>query len=98
MEPKSFGFHKTEGANNHIKQGDAFFFARNPIGVTYNQLPAMLTNTVHKFPSGARSMPYQIDLLMYSGSIRLTAKLVKHTGLQEGFCSTQEISFSDRFC
>jgi hypothetical protein len=73
MKPKSFGFHKTERANNHIKQGDTFFFARNPIGVTYNQLPAMLTNTVHKFQWGARSMPYQIGLLMYRGSIRLIA-------------------------
>ena len=50
MEPKPFGFHKTEGANNHIEQDDAFFFARNPIGVTDNQLPAMLTNTVHIAP------------------------------------------------
>jgi len=50
MEPKPFGFHKTEGANNHVKQSDAFFFARNPIGVTYNQVPAMLTNTVHNSP------------------------------------------------
>ena len=50
MEPKSFRLHKTEGANNHIKQGDTFFFARNPIGVTYDQFPAMLTNTIHKFP------------------------------------------------
>jgi hypothetical protein len=50
MEPQPFGFHKTEGANNHVKQSDAFFFARNPIGVTYNQVPAMLTNTVHNSP------------------------------------------------
>jgi hypothetical protein len=50
IEPEPFGFHKTEGANNHVEQGDAFFFARNPIGVTYNQLPAMLTNTVHIVP------------------------------------------------
>jgi hypothetical protein len=34
MEPKPFGFHKTEGANKHIEQSDDFFFARNPIGVT----------------------------------------------------------------
>jgi hypothetical protein len=50
MEPKSFRLHRTEGADNHIKQGDTLFFARNPIGVTDNQLPAMLTNTVHKSP------------------------------------------------
>jgi hypothetical protein len=71
MEPKPFCLHETEGANNHIKQGDAFFFARNPIGVTYNRLPAMLTNTIHIFPQGARTMPYQIDLLMYRRYVRL---------------------------
>jgi hypothetical protein len=49
MEPKPFCLHKTEGANNHIKQGDAFFFARNPIGVTYNQFRAMLTKKIHIF-------------------------------------------------
>ena len=73
MEPQPFGFHKTEGANNHVKQSDAFFFARNPIGVTYNQLPAMLTNTVHTALKGARNMPYQIDLLMYRRYVRLLA-------------------------
>ena len=46
MEPKSFRLHTTKGANNHIKQGDTVFFARNPIGIACNQLPAMLTNTV----------------------------------------------------
>jgi hypothetical protein len=49
MEPKPFGFHRTEGANNQIEQGDAFFFARNLIGVTYNQLTAMLTDAIHTF-------------------------------------------------
>jgi hypothetical protein len=49
MEPKPFRFHKAEGANNHIEQGDAVVFARNPIGVTYNQLVAMLTNVIHDF-------------------------------------------------
>jgi hypothetical protein len=49
MEPKPFSLHKTEGANNHIKQGDAFFFARNPIGVTDNQFVAMLTSVIHDF-------------------------------------------------
>ena len=34
MKVKPFGLHKTEGANNHVKQADAFFFARNPIGLT----------------------------------------------------------------
>jgi hypothetical protein len=49
MEPKPFRLHKTEGANNHVKQADAFIFARNPIGVTYNQLTAMLTDVIHDF-------------------------------------------------
>ena len=47
MEVKPFRFHKTERANNHIKHGDTLLFACNPIGVTYNRLPAMLTNTIH---------------------------------------------------
>jgi hypothetical protein len=44
---KSLRLHKTERANNHIKQADAFFFARNPIGVTCNQFTAMLTDAIH---------------------------------------------------
>jgi len=47
MEPKPLGFHKTVGANNHIQQSDAFFSARNPIGVSYDQLPTMLTDRIH---------------------------------------------------
>jgi len=39
MQSKSFRLHRTERANDHIKQGNAVFFARNPIGATYNQLP-----------------------------------------------------------
>ena len=46
-EVKPFGFHETEGTNNHIKESDTLIFAYNPIGVTYNRLPAMLTNTIH---------------------------------------------------
>jgi hypothetical protein len=61
MEPKPFRLHKTERANNHIEQGDAFFFACNPIGVTYNQLPAMLTSVIHDFSSLASKMPYKIN-------------------------------------
>jgi hypothetical protein len=49
MEPKPFCLHKTEGANNHVKQPDAFFFARNPIGVTANPFTAMLTDAIHTF-------------------------------------------------
>jgi hypothetical protein len=58
MKVKSLCLHKTEGANNHIEQGDAFFFARNPIGVTYDQLTAMLTSVIHDFLSLANKMPY----------------------------------------
>jgi hypothetical protein len=47
MESKPLRFHITEGANNHIKQSDSVFFARNPIGVAYNRLPAMLTIAIH---------------------------------------------------
>jgi hypothetical protein len=47
MEPKPFRLHKTEGANNHVKQANALFFARNSVGVTYKQLTAMLTDAIH---------------------------------------------------
>jgi hypothetical protein len=50
MEVKPFRFHKTERANNHIKHSDTLFFARNPIGVTYNRLPAMFTIAIHISP------------------------------------------------
>ena len=49
MKVKPFRRHKTEGANNHIKQANALFFARNPIGVTHNQLTTMLTDAIHTF-------------------------------------------------
>jgi hypothetical protein len=49
MKVKPFCLHKTEGANNHIEQENALIFARNPIGITYNQLPAMLTTGIHIF-------------------------------------------------
>jgi hypothetical protein len=49
MKVKPFCLHRTEGANNHVKQGDAIFFARNPIGITRNQLAAMLTDAIHSF-------------------------------------------------
>jgi hypothetical protein len=70
MKPKPFCFHSTEGANNHIEQGDPFLFARHTIGVAYNQLPAMLADAIHIFPS-PKNMAYQIDLPMYSRSARL---------------------------
>jgi hypothetical protein len=49
MKPKPFRLHRTEGANNDIKHCDAFFFARNPVGITHNQLVAVLTNGIHIF-------------------------------------------------
>jgi hypothetical protein len=49
MKVKAFCLDKTEGANNHIKQASAFFFARNSVGVTYKQLTAMLTDAIHTF-------------------------------------------------
>lgn len=63
MEPKPFGLHKTERANNDVEQGDALVFARNPIGVTYDQFVAMLTSLIHDFLQGARKMPYGVNLL-----------------------------------
>jgi hypothetical protein len=50
MEAKSLRFHETQRANNLIEQSDAFLFARHPVGVTYNQLPAMLTDPIHIRP------------------------------------------------
>jgi len=49
MKVKPFCLQKTEGANNNIKQGDACFFARNSIGITYNQVTAMFTDLIHTF-------------------------------------------------
>jgi hypothetical protein len=69
MEPKPFCLHRAEGANNQVKQRDAFVFTRNPISVTYNQLSAMLTILFHIFPllkesaATKKNIPYQIDLL-----------------------------------
>ena len=34
VEVKPFRLYETERANNHVKQGNTFFFARHPIGVT----------------------------------------------------------------
>ena len=57
MKVKSLCLHKTERANNHIEQGDALVFARYPVGVTYNQLAAMLTRVIHDFLLLANKMP-----------------------------------------
>jgi hypothetical protein len=48
-EAKPFCFHITERANDHVKEGDTFFFTYDPIGVPYNGLPAMFTNAIHAF-------------------------------------------------
>jgi hypothetical protein len=86
MKPKSLGFHRTEGANNHIEQGNALIFARHPIGVTYNQLVAMLTNVFHIFFLGARNMPYWIDLIVQ--------QIRTFNGFQKDFLSNnEEINF-----
>src|SRR5262245_22603619 len=42
MKMKPFCFHRTEGANNHIKH-----VARYPISVTYYRHTAMFTSGVH---------------------------------------------------
>ena len=54
---KPFCLFKTGGANNHIEQGDALVFARYPVGVTYDQLAAMLTSVIHNCLSLANIMP-----------------------------------------
>jgi hypothetical protein len=64
MEPKPFGFHRTEAANNQIEQRNALIFARHPIGITNNQFSAMLTDVIHNVPCCAMSMPYWIDLIV----------------------------------
>ena len=72
MEPKPFCLHRAEGANNHVKQWDAFVFARHPISVTYNELSAMLTILSFIFFLDSKNLPtkknisYQYALLMYS--------------------------------
>jgi hypothetical protein len=81
MEPKPFRFHKAEGANNHIEQGDALVFARNPIGVTYDQLVAMLTGVIHIVPRRARNIPYWIDLIVQ--------QMRTFNGLQRDFLSNR---------
>jgi hypothetical protein len=61
MESESFCLYEAAGANNDIKHCDAFFFARNPIGITHNQLVAVLTNGIHIFLDGQGTC-HQIDL------------------------------------
>jgi len=59
MKVKPFCFHKTEGANDHIKHGNACIFARNPIGVTYYRPTAMFTSVIHIVFLLANKMPYR---------------------------------------
>lgn len=39
-----FCFHRANGANHHVEQNDAVFFARHAVGVAYDHLIAMLAN------------------------------------------------------
>ena len=59
MKMKPFGLFKTGGANNQVKQGDACFFARNAIGVTYYRPTAMFTSVIHNCLSLANKMPHR---------------------------------------
>jgi hypothetical protein len=59
MKMKPFCLFKTGRANNQVKQGDALVFARYPVGVTYDQLAAMLTRMIHNCLSLANKMPYR---------------------------------------
>src|SRR5262245_35918667 len=52
MKMKSLCLFKTERANNHIKQGDACFFARDAIGVSHYRHTAMFTSVFHIFFAG----------------------------------------------
>jgi hypothetical protein len=58
MKMKPFCLFKTGRANNQVKQGDALVFARYPVGVTYDQLAAMLTRMIHDCLLLANKMPY----------------------------------------
>ena len=64
MEPKPLGFHRTEGANDQIEQGNTLIFARHPIGIAYNRLSTMLTDVIHIDPRSAMNMPYWIDVIV----------------------------------
>jgi len=85
MKVKSFCLDKTEGANNHIEQGNALIFARHPISVTYNQLPAMLTIVFHYFSFTLRNMPTR---LIYQCTVD-----AYDNGLQKQFFLTTKKSF-----
>src|SRR5215813_4477906 len=59
LKIKSSCLFRTKGAHNHIKQGDACFFARNAIGVTYDRPTAMFTSVIHDCLSVANKMPHR---------------------------------------
>ena len=82
MEPKPFGFHRTEGANDKIEQWNALIFARNPIGIAYNRLSTMLTDVIHNVPRSAMNMPYWIDLIV--------RQMRTFNGFQRDFLSNSE--------
>jgi hypothetical protein len=89
MKMKSFCLFKTGGANNHIKQRDACFFARNAIGVTYYRPTAMLTSLIHDFLSLANKMPYWSGL-----SPILDGKSLAFNGLRRHFVTKQEMTLT----
>jgi hypothetical protein len=84
MEPKSLGFHKTKATNNKIEQGDALIFAPHPIGVTNNQLSAMLTDVIHNVPQCAMNMPFWIDLIV--------CQMRTFNGFQRDFLSHRKVT------
>jgi hypothetical protein len=94
MKAKAFRFHKTERANNHIKQGYPLFFAHHPIGVTNDRLPAMLTNAIHNLRWGQRTCHGHDHVSRVSKALRFNKILIFNCELilvirpkDEGNCS-----------
>ena len=79
MKVKPFCLHKTEGANNHIEQGNALVFARNPIGVTYNQLVTVFTSVIHNCLSWQTRC--HIGTICYQYSIGKSVALTDYKGI-----------------
>jgi hypothetical protein len=59
MQSEFFRLHSTERANNHVEQDQPIFFARDAIGIAYNQLSAMFTSTSHRFAFPKKKFKYQ---------------------------------------
>jgi len=84
MKMKPFCFHKTEGANNHIKH-----VARNPISLTYYLRTAMFTTSViHNWVSLANRMPYQTIVVSNAPNREIRSL----RGLGRHFFTKQEIT------